>query len=169
MLRTQTQPAPTSILLSSRLPNRLRLHISQSSGFRGYYFVSPSLSEGSSFWGEVRSGWTWEKRSVMLGNTVLMLNTHTHTEHSSTVIEISSDDKRGSVGLPNIVSEQGNNERKNSEVACEEIPPPLGSPLIVRPVVFEQWRSWLTPVSRLISQHQVELLEGWRVLTLATA
>lgn len=60
MLRTQTPPAPKSFLLNRRLPNRLRLHISPSLGFKGYYFVFPSLSEGSSFWGELRSNWTQE-------------------------------------------------------------------------------------------------------------
>lgn len=56
MLRTLTLPAPTTSLLKGRLPNRLRLHISQSWGFRGYYFVFPSLSEGSSFRVELKSG-----------------------------------------------------------------------------------------------------------------
>lgn len=45
---TRTPAAPTSLFLHCRLPHHLRLHIIQSSGFRGYYFVFPSLSEGSS-------------------------------------------------------------------------------------------------------------------------
>lgn len=45
-------------------------------------------------------------------------------EHSLTVMEIIFDDKRGSVGLPNIVSEKGDDERRNSKVDCEETSPP---------------------------------------------
>lgn len=54
-------------------------------------------------------------------------------------MEIIFDDKHGSVGLPNIVTEKGHNEKRNSEVACEanphpntNPPHPLGVPLIVR-------------------------------------
>lgn len=65
VLRTQTRAAPTSIPLNSRLPNRLRLHISQWLGFRGYYFVFSSLSEGSSFLVKVRPGLTQAERTVI--------------------------------------------------------------------------------------------------------
>lgn len=39
-----SQPSSASVLLNRGLPDRLRLHISQSLGFRGYYSVFLSLS-----------------------------------------------------------------------------------------------------------------------------
>lgn len=77
-------------------------------------------------------------------------------------MEIIFDDKRGSVGLLNICQWEGKRweEEQWSWSSLWGDWPPLGAPLMVRPVVFEHWRSWVTPVSRLISQHQVESLGG---------
>lgn len=78
------------------------------------------------------------------------------------------------MGLPNIVSEKGHDEKRNSKVAYEDPPPtrtphtPWVCPWLWGPVVFKQWRSWVTPVSRLISQIKLSCWVGWRVLTLST-
>ena len=49
-------------------------------------------------------------------------------------------------------------EEKWWKGACEDISPPPSS--LWGLYAFELWRSWVTPVSRLFSQHQVELVGG---------